>query len=96
MDDERNDVEVLHDYRIETPAGRLVHVRVLDVPRSRQYPEGIKYRMHYGTLDGETILRYDNSHGVHERHEGGDVERITFPGLAELHARFREEVTDRE
>lgn len=38
------------------------------IPESEAHPEGIKYRFHYGTVDGETILRYDNSHGVHERH----------------------------
>jgi hypothetical protein len=94
--DDGDDVETLHDYRIETPAGRLVHVRVMDVPASTKFPEGVKYRMHYGTLDGDTILRYDNSHGIHERHADDQVEQIAFPGLEELHARFRREVMARE
>ncbi|WP_235063465.1 hypothetical protein [Candidatus Halobonum tyrrellensis] len=38
--------------------------------------------MHFGTRDGETIVRYDNSQGVHERHSIGDAdpEHIEFPG----------------
>jgi hypothetical protein len=30
-------------------------------PYLRPLPEGLKYSMQYGTTDGETIIRYDNS-----------------------------------
>ncbi|ELY38597.1 toxin-antitoxin system TumE family protein [Halalkalicoccus jeotgali] len=41
--------------------GRIVRMNVWSVPASDAYPDGIKYRLHYGTGEGETILRYDNS-----------------------------------
>ncbi|PSQ07828.1 hypothetical protein BRC97_02510 [Halobacteriales archaeon QS_6_71_20] len=62
------------------------------------YPSGYKYSLHFGTLDGDTILRYDNSHEDtkgHERHTADEVEEIEFPGTIELLDRFEEEVTER-
>ena len=60
---------------------------------------GYKYSLHFGTLDGETILRYDNSHEEtkeHERHTADEVEEIEFPGMVELLERFKAEVTKRQ
>jgi hypothetical protein len=62
-----------------------------------QYPSGWDYSLHLGTLDGETILRYDNAHERtkgHERHAGADVERIEFPGMLTLYDRFKREATE--
>ena len=74
----------------------VINVVILRVPESEKYPEGWKYRMHFGTRDGETIVRYDNSHGVHERHSIGDAdpEHIEFPGPDELLARFERDVRE--
>lgn len=61
------------------------------------YPSGYKYSLHFGTLDGETILRYDNSHEDtkgHERHFRDEVERIEFPGMVELVERFENDVAE--
>lgn len=47
--------------------------------------------------DDGTILRYDNAHERtkgHERHTAHEVERIEFPGMSELLARFEREVDD--
>jgi hypothetical protein len=93
MADDEDDVEVVRDYRREDSRGRLVRVKVLRVPESEKFPEGIKYRLHYGTRDGETILRYDNSHGFHERHDGDETALIDFPGIATLYRRFRRRIT---
>lgn len=60
------------------------------------YPSGWKYRLHYGTLDGETIVRYDNSHGEHERHPPEDGESIEFESMEELWKRFEKEVAEHE
>lgn len=79
---------VLADERDIVDDQYVVRVVVLDVPVSQKCPEGIKYRMHFGTLDGETILRFDNSHGVDERHVFETVEEIDFPGVEELYRRF--------
>jgi hypothetical protein len=58
----------------------------------RETADGYDYAMHYGTLDGETLLRYDNAHGVHERHEGDDVVEIAFPGIDPLLRQFYREI----
>lgn len=91
MADDESDVEVLFD-EIQYEGDRIVRRKAMSVPESSKHPEGIKYRFHYGTIDGETLLRYDNSHGVHERHEGESTEEIDYPGIAELHRRFSNEV----
>jgi len=70
-------------------------VVIMRVPDSGKFPEGVKYRLHFGTVDGETIVRYDNSHGVHERHEGDEVEHIEFPGVEALVERFEADIADR-
>mgnify|MGYP006284633481 FL=1 len=61
-----DDVEVVLDRERETEDGHVVRVKAMRVPESEKFPAGVKYRFHYGTLAGDTILRYDNSHGVHE------------------------------
>lgn len=87
-----NGSDILIDERAVVDEEFVKRVVVLNVPRSEKYPEGIKYRMHYGTLDGVTILRYDNSHGTHERHTQDDVEEIEFPGVESLYRRFEAEI----
>jgi uncharacterized protein (UPF0128 family) len=74
--------------------GYVEHVRIRRTD-DEQYPSGWDYALHYGTTDGETILRYDNAHERtkgHERHTEDDVEEIRFPGMADLLARFQREV----
>lgn len=93
-DADESDVTVLLDKR-EREGNRVIRRKVMEVPQSSKYPEGVKYRLHYGTLDGETIIRFDNSHGVHEKHVGDQVKEIEFPGMGELHRRFKQEVEDK-
>ncbi|MDZ7688112.1 MAG: DUF6516 family protein [Halobacteriales archaeon] len=71
--------------------GTFVEVVAYDVKPTDKYPEGYKYRFQYGTRDG-TILRYDNSHGKHDRHFGDNREDIGFEGLEEHLELFFEEV----
>lgn len=82
-------VDVLEDTRRDFTDGTVLRVRILAVPESEKFPEGVKYRLHYGTKDGETLIRYDNSHGVHERHtaEGLDDD-YNFPGFDAVQDRF--------
>lgn len=72
------------------------HVRIRRTD-DEQYPSGWDYALHYGTTDGETLLRYDNAHERtkgHERHTPQGVEEIEFPGMTALLERFQEEVDD--
>ena len=71
-----------------------------EVPTSNEYPEGIKYGFQYMTVDGTTLLRYDNytdaetpgesRHHRHHYREG--VADIEFTGLRNHIRRFKDEV----
>ena len=88
------DVEVVRDRRRDF-GDEVVRIRVLRVPESEKFPQGIKYAFHYGRKDGDDpILRYDNHHGVHERHTGSELEVIEFPGTEALLRRFVRELPD--
>jgi len=81
--------------RIELPDG-FVEYRFVSVPESDEYPEGVKYGFQYVEL-GTEVLRYDNSHGVHERHHRNldEPEAIEWSGSVEDHLeRFLEEVEE--
>ena len=72
------DVEVVRDRRRDF-GDEVVRIRVIRVPESETFPEGIKYAFHYGRKDGDDpLLRYDNHHGVHERHSGSELEESNF------------------
>lgn len=86
-------IEVTKDF-----GDTYAEVRAWTVPPSDRYPDGVKYSMQYGTLDGNTIIRYDNfpdhpDAALHHKHlRTGDVEDIDFTGLEALYDRFKEEV----
>ena len=85
-------VEVLN---YETTDGRYVESVTVIRTGSEAYPSGWKYSLHFGTLNGETLLRYDNAHERtkgHERHTENGVETIEFPGMEQLYDRFRSEI----
>jgi hypothetical protein len=88
-----DEVRVVEDTERRFVDGFVLRVRVLAVPESEKFPDGIKYRLHYGTDDGRTVIRYDNSHGIHERHTAdGRDENYEFPGYDAIQARFWNEV----
>jgi hypothetical protein len=87
------DYETVEEYTI-AERGRVesVTIRRTDDP---QYPSGWDYALHYGTIGGETLLRYDNAHERtkgHERHTPDGTERIEFPGMLALVERFDSEI----
>ena len=86
------------DYRINLPSGAVVDVTINKVEPWEKFPSGWHYSLHYGTRDGETILRYDNGHSdnEHHRHEGNEHENIEFEGMEELYERFLKEVRQHE
>ena len=76
--------------------GYVEHVRIRRTD-DEQYPSGWDYTLHYGRLDGETLLRYDNAHELtkgHERHTRERVEEVDFPGMISLLERFQREIDD--
>jgi hypothetical protein len=88
-----DDVRVLEDTERRFADGTVLRVRVLSVPVSEKFPDGVKYRLHYGTDDGDTLLRYDNSHGHHERHTADGIDdAYEFPGYDAVQRQFWAEV----
>lgn len=84
----------LIDERYHPAPGEVIRIKVIAVPVTDRFPEGVKYAFHYGRTDGETTyLRYDNAHGNHEKHVGERTEELeSFPGIRALLRRFRAEV----
>lgn len=67
------------------------------VPRSDEFPEGIKYSFQYLGPSDEELLRYDNANdahdvGRHHRHVSGAVQGVEFRGLRSHLERFPQEV----
>jgi hypothetical protein len=92
---------IVHEAIDFLETGRIIRIEVWSVPESGAYPDGIKYRLHYGTTDGETIVRYDNPHADtkdHERHTADGIdEAYTYPDdYRTLLERFRREVQEHE
>ncbi|QRV14232.1 hypothetical protein JMJ58_14950 [Haloterrigena salifodinae] len=78
---------------------RYAEVRAWDVPDSDRYPDGVKYSLQYGTLDGETIIRYDNfpdhpGSAHHHKHTRDGVENVDFDGVHPLYKQFKNEVNE--
>lgn len=80
---------------ITRPFDGYVERQVIRLTTAETYPSGYRYSLHFGTLEGTTILRYDNSHELekgHERYTPYGVEEIEFPGMIELIGRFEREI----
>lgn len=56
------------------------------MPVSETFEADIKYSYHYGYEGGETIVQYDNHHGIHKRQTAnGLVDRQQFRQQVDLH-----------
>ncbi|MFP8952587.1 DUF6516 family protein [Natrialbaceae archaeon A-arb3/5] len=81
---------VLYEHR-HIEAGVIEKVKVGYATDIETYPSGTRYSMHLGTLDGMTLLRYDNAHGAtkgHEKHTSTAETTIDFPGIGPLLVEF--------
>lgn len=91
-----SDAERIVDETRRFEGGTVARAVILEVPQSDEYPDGYKIRLHYGTEEGKTLLRYDNSHGVFEKHTGsGDAEPVDV-GYFEAYERFKQHVKEKE
>jgi hypothetical protein len=83
-------VTVLRDDTEAYDDGTVARIRVLSVPESSQYPDGIKYAFHFGEAGAsDPIVRFDNHHGPHELHLGPRTFEIEFRGLQRLYRAWR-------
>ena len=73
-------------------AGLVENVVLRTTADTATYPSGWKYTLHLGTLEGLTLVRYDNAHEDtkgHEEHTAiGDDEHVEFPGMEERLVEF--------
>lgn len=77
--------------------GNLVESVTVRKTDDAKYPSGWDYSLHFGSVEGDLIVRYDNAHERtkgHERHTADGTEEFDFPGMFELLARFQREVTN--
>ena len=85
-----DEVTVLRDEIAAYDDGTVARVRVLRVPSSPRFQEGLKYAFHYGEAGGRRpIIRFDNHHGDHELHVAGTTYDIEFHGLGPLFRAWR-------
>lgn len=70
--------------------GSFVAYRASSVPSRDRFLEGIKYAFQYVAADGTPILRYDNAHGVHERHDGPGERGEPIPYAGDVQSHFRQ------
>ena len=72
----------------------FVKLRVWRVPKSRFFPEGVKYSFAL-IHTGKRILGYDNERGKgHHKHIYEKEEKISFVSYKELRKEFLEEVNN--
>ena len=87
------DAELLSYFKEEYDDGTFVEAVVWKVPKDKERPHGLKYRLHFGKLDGTCITRYDNEKGKgNHRHIGSKEESYKFINLDKLLADFRADV----
>lgn len=72
-------------------AGLVENLMIQQTADTDSYPSGWKYRLHLGTLEDLTLVRYDNSHEATKGHElhtaTGDID-AEFPGIEAILAEF--------
>ncbi len=62
---------------------------------SAEWPHGLKYRLHYGLVDGTTVVRYDNERGKGDhRHHGLSETAYVFRDVESLVADFLADVAE--
>ncbi len=96
---ERDDIGVLYDYRVEHPSGAIEEVFIVRVPVTEAYPDGLSYRLNYTRPNtDEPIVRFDNGHkyGEHHKHMPDGRETVEFEGIEPLLTEFQATIDDYE
>ncbi len=81
-------------YKRTYPDGAVLEMVVWQLPkRSADRMHGLKYRLHYGSMDGSVTIRYDNETGKGDhRHYGKHEERYVFVDYRTLIRDFLDDV----
>jgi len=84
------------DYREVNDHGDIIQVRIWRVPKSEDFPEGVKYSLVYIHVEGDSyrrVLGYDNERGKgHHKHYFGREEPVRFEGVEKLVEMFLRDV----
>ncbi len=86
---------LLHRSRFVYADGAIREMVLWQLPRaSKERPHGLKYRLYYGSMDGHTIVRYDNERGKgdHRHLSEGREEPYNFRSVEDLVADFLDEI----
>lgn len=85
-----DDVTVLRDEIEAYSDGTVARVRILAIPESDRFPDGIKYAFHYGVAGAEhPIVRFDNHHGPDELHVGESTFEIEEFAISDCYRAWR-------
>ena len=75
--------------RSEPPTASSVEFKVWQIPKSVDYPKGVKYSF-FAVRSGTVLVGYDNHRPKgHHRHCAGEAGRYDFDGFDKLRPRFR-------
>lgn len=78
--------------KFTTPDGDIIERNTWKVEKSRDFPEGIKYRLVY-VHKGKRVLGYDNERAKgHHKHWLGQEEKYSFSNQEKLYADFEEDI----
>jgi hypothetical protein len=87
------DAELLSYFKEDFEDGTIMEVVIWKVPSNKERPHGLKYRLHFGKLDGTCIIRYDNEKGKGDhRHIGNKEAPYRFVSTDKLLADFRADI----
>lgn len=92
-------VEKLVDYRENTDEKTVISVKIWKVPKSKEFPEQIKYKLQaFNVETGKTILRYDNHNDAHEarhhKHLGPEETRKIVNPFKEVDAENEQQISE--
>ena len=86
-------VKVVHE-KIRTAEGVVVEFKVWQVPKSEDYPEGVKYSF-FATRSGRILVGYDNHRPKgHHRHFSAKQGPHDFRGFDKLRKDFAKDLKD--
>ena len=84
-------VKVLHE-KIRTAEGVVVEFKVWQVPKSKNYPEGVKYSF-FAAHSGKVLVGYDNHNPKgHHRHSDEEEGSYDFEGFEKLREDFKKDL----
>ncbi len=87
------DAELLTYFKEEYEDGTFIEAIIWKIPRDKERPHGLKYRLHFGKANGMCITRYDNEKGKGDhRHIDNREEIYNFVSLDKLLADFRADI----